>query len=196
MWTFQILLTRSITKRNGARTGRSTSQHKQATETEKTKPKKRPQKDKERENEGANKLGGGERERENTPVANGNEQDQKWCWNSSWFHNSNSRSGLRKTKPHNPFYEVKLLILQTAYVGFETETKNSELKTTNGLSKPIQEGAGRKRIEGIDNNDNEEREEEEEEEGDGDEDEGDGVFLETQHSNGTIGRERLTLARK
>jgi hypothetical protein len=36
--------------------------------------------------------------------------------------------------------------------------------------------------------------------GDGDEDEGegegDGVLLETQHSNGTFGRERLTLARK
>jgi hypothetical protein len=71
------------------------------------------------------------------------------------------------------------------------------LKTTNGLSKPIQEKAGRKRIEDIDDNDDEEQEEEEEEqEGDGDEDEDDGVFLETQHSNGTIGRERLTLARK
>ncbi len=47
-----------------ARTGRSTSQHKQATGTEKTKPKKRPQKDKERESEGTNGLGGRARERE------------------------------------------------------------------------------------------------------------------------------------
>lgn len=119
-------------KRNVARTGRSTSQHKQATEPEKTKPKKRPQKDKERENEGTNGLGERERER-NTPVANGNEQDQRCCWNSSWFHNSNSRSGLRKTKPHNPFSEVKLPILLTAYVRSETETKNSKLKTTTAF---------------------------------------------------------------
>jgi hypothetical protein len=52
-------------KKRGTHGGRSTSQHKQATETRKKKPpKKRPQKDKERENEGTNELGGRERESE------------------------------------------------------------------------------------------------------------------------------------
>jgi hypothetical protein len=85
---------------------------------------------------------------------------------------------------------VKLLILLTAYVGFETETKNSKLKITTAFQNRFKRRQEKResKMSTIHDDDDDE--------GDGDEDEGDGVLLETQHSNGTIGRERLTLAGK